>query len=253
MGNSTYEEAKRYQQEGWTVIPIILKSKFPKVKWKKYQYEKPTDEELEIWFANDSSSIAICTGKCSNLCVLDIDPAHGGLTSAERLGLLPKNATVVTGSGGYHYYYRNSYNLRNFAGRWDGIDFRGEGGYVLAPPSLHPRTQMPYVWQGAPQDELPDFLLEERQVVSTGGLNGFYSSTAGKLNPRESGLHPAPVGQRNQSAARLAGGMVARGVQPDRIMAVLELWNSSNDVPMAVSELRSVLQSIIETHKRNHA
>ena len=71
-----------------------------------------------------------------------------------RFGALPATVTAVTGTGGHHLYFR----LPNFAGApvikntasalAAGIDTRGEGGYVVAPPSIHPNGN-PYGW-GAP-------------------------------------------------------------------------------------------------------
>jgi len=90
------------------------------------------------------------TGKKSGVVVLDVDVDDGGLeslTKLERAGdPAPKTARARTGGGGIHIYFRNpkGTEIRNSAGLLGpGLDVRGEGGYVVVPPS---RTQDPYEW-----------------------------------------------------------------------------------------------------------
>lgn len=93
--------------------------------------------------------VAIRTGAASGLVVIDVDPRHGGDESLLGLisaGLLPPTARVVTGANGQHLYYRHPGQhipSRPLPG-WPGIDIKGDGGYVVAPPSVHPRTGRPY-------------------------------------------------------------------------------------------------------------
>jgi hypothetical protein len=83
------------------------------------------------------------TGAASGLVVVDVDPAHGGDAALERLiaqhGSLPQTLTVLTGSGGRHFYFSHpGRTVRNSAGTMGaGLDIRGDGGYVVAPPSRH--------------------------------------------------------------------------------------------------------------------
>lgn len=100
-----------------------------------------------------SGLLAIRTGVASGLVVIDVDPAHGGTASLTRLtadGLTPPTRFVRTGSGGLHLYYRHPgarTAILNSAGRvGPGIDVRGDGGYVVAPPSIHPIMRRPYAW-----------------------------------------------------------------------------------------------------------
>lgn len=100
-----------------------------------------------------SGMLAIRTGAASGLVVVDVDPDHGGRDSIAHLvarGLVPPTRFVATGSGGLHLYYRHPgqhAKVPNSAGKLGpGIDIRGDGGYVVAPPSIHPDTRNPYVW-----------------------------------------------------------------------------------------------------------
>jgi hypothetical protein len=90
--------------------------------------------------------LAIRTGTASGLLVVDIDPRNGGQLDRD---LMTPTAAVATGGGGWHLYYRHPGGATPPAlpGR-DGVDLKGDGGYVTAPPSVHPDTGRPYRWAG---------------------------------------------------------------------------------------------------------
>jgi hypothetical protein len=94
----------------------------------------------ERWYCAPDANIGIaCSAEC---CALDVDPRHGGdvaLAELERLhGPLPVTWTAKTGGGGWHYYFRPPHEVRNsIAQLGAGLDVRGNGGYVVAPPSRH--------------------------------------------------------------------------------------------------------------------
>lgn len=102
-------------------------------------------EQLAAWWSKwPRANIGLATGE---LVVFDLDGAEA--IEAFRDLFRDHDARddafttiVTTGSGGLHFYYRlseGSEPVRNSASRiGPGIDVRGEGGYVLAPPSLHP-------------------------------------------------------------------------------------------------------------------
>ena len=76
--------------------------------------------------------------------MVDIDPRDGGQLDRD---LMAPTATVATGGGGWHLYYRHpgGPTLPALPGA-AGIDIKGDGGYVAAPPSVHPGTGKPYRW-----------------------------------------------------------------------------------------------------------
>lgn len=98
---------------------------------------------VEGWFTKTRFNIAIATGAPSGVIVLDIDPRHGGdetLANLEREhGNLPATWRFLTGGGGEHVLFRQpGRSVANSAGALGpGIDVRGDGGYIVAPPSLH--------------------------------------------------------------------------------------------------------------------
>ena len=100
-------------------------------------------EQINSWWSNfPAANVGLVTGKASGLVVLDIDLKSGGLNSLRKLqedcGQFPQTSCVRTGGGGLHYYFKApEFPLKNRTNLLPGIDFRGDGGYVVAPPSLH--------------------------------------------------------------------------------------------------------------------
>jgi hypothetical protein len=138
------EAAKRYLARGWPVLPLRARDKRPLIRWEDLQKERPAEGDIAEWFrCLPDANIGVVTGEISNLIVLDINPKHGGDASLERLqqrfGSLSATVEAVTGGGGRHLYFAHPGGLtRNRAGLVQGIDLRGDGGYVVAPPSIHP-------------------------------------------------------------------------------------------------------------------
>jgi hypothetical protein len=102
------------------------------------------------WGRWPDANVGIPSGYRSGLLVLDIDSDAGGpgsLVLLERLyGPLPRTAKARTGGGGVHVFFRYpaGETVRNSAGKLgSGLDIRGEGGYVVVPPSC---TQSAYEW-----------------------------------------------------------------------------------------------------------
>jgi len=131
------EELKFYRDLGFSIIPCKKGTKIPLVKWKEYQKRKPKEEEIEEWFKDKENNIAIITGEVSgNLVVIDFDDSE----VAKRFFKTPEfqnTLCTITGKG-FHFYFRSSEPIRCFNVPELGINVKGEGGYVLAPLSLHP-------------------------------------------------------------------------------------------------------------------
>ncbi|WP_341720477.1 bifunctional DNA primase/polymerase [Micromonospora sp. FIMYZ51] len=136
-----------------------------------YAASTDPDRVAAIVAAVPSGQLALRTGAASGTVVVDIDPAHGGRTTMTDLidrGLLPPTAYVVTGSGGWHLYYRHPGHRvpcsqgKPGQGLGPGVDVKADGGYVVLPPSVHPRTGRPYQWatgRDTEVGEMPPALL----------------------------------------------------------------------------------------------
>ena len=193
--NLLREAALGYAHRGWRVFPLhgivngtctcgrkdcSSAGKHPLVR--RGLYEATTDpKQIQSWWRRwRSANIGIATGAVSGIVVIDVDlpPA---LQSLDRLvNKLPTTLTGLTGGGGAHLIYRCSdETLGNSAGRLPGlendlrgIDLRGNGGYVVAPPSVH-RSGGSYQWLDAnrPVAEAPVWLKQpERSHVELGDV-----------------------------------------------------------------------------------
>ena len=135
--------AREYLALGWSVIPMLARGKRPAIGWLEFQRRRPTAAELKAWFdIKGQPNIGIVTGAVSGLVVIDIDIAHGGQQSLERLearnGALPQTVEALTGGGGRHLYFAHpGAMVPTRVGIADGIDVRADGGCVVAPPSEH--------------------------------------------------------------------------------------------------------------------
>ncbi len=114
-------------------------------------------EKIERWFSVwPASNIGIATGAISGIVVVDIDPRNGAMDTVAKLAdevrTFARTAQVLTQAGGWHLYYKHPGQRvkceENALG--PGIDIKGDGGYVVAPPSRG--AGGPYVWQVAVSD-----------------------------------------------------------------------------------------------------
>lgn len=152
--------------------------------------------------------------------------SHGGDTSLERLEhrFRPLSATVeaVTGGGGRHLYFAHPGGLtRNRAGLGQGIDLRGDGGYIVAPPSIHPSGR-PYEWvPGHGPDDITLAPLPRWLIVPIRGLR------IGRVlsNWRRLVREGVDEGQRNSTIASLTGHLLWHGVDADVTLELLLAWN----------------------------
>ncbi len=131
-------------------------------------YDATTDAAtIARWFQRwPSANLGVRTGARpdgAGLVVLDVDPAHGGEAALAELvgrhGALPVTLEVATGGGGRHLYFAHPGRaVANSAGRLGaGLDVRGDGGFVVVPPSRHPSGAR-YRWRPAPVADLPGWL-----------------------------------------------------------------------------------------------
>jgi len=120
------------------------------------------------WMRWPTANVGGAMGREMQLVALDFDPRHGGDLSLNDLlevhedGWL-QTLTFKTGSGGFHFIfqYPASQVLRNSAGEvGPGVDTRGEGGYIVLPPSIHASGNLYEMHKVVPVIPAPAWLLE---------------------------------------------------------------------------------------------
>ena len=163
--NEMLEAAIYYANLGFRVLPVRPRNKIPLISgWP----EKATTDAATItkwWTATPNANIGIATGKNSNLFVLDIDGPKGAESMTGRP--VPDGAGIARTGRGWHVYTAFPSALDGFStsksGVLPGIDVRGSGGFVVAPPSIH-ETGVEYEWIDPPPCALPappDWLVRE--------------------------------------------------------------------------------------------
>ena len=211
-------------------------------------HDATTDEgTIRAWFARwPDANLAVVTGALSGFDVLDVDPRHGGDDSLDELERshpgLPPTVESLTGGGGRHILFSHHAGVRNkaggFSGFGSGLDVRGEGGYILVPPSGHVSGDR-YQWELSSQPgdvslaDWPRWLLE--LLVSK---NGNPAPAAPTLDGR------ICEGSRNASLTSLAGTMRRRGMGEESILAALLQENERCQPPLNASEVTRIAASV---------
>jgi len=233
---TTLDWAKYYRSKGFSVIPLRPSSKKPAINsWTAYQHRHATDEELIAWFGNGSkNNIGIVTGAISGIVVLDFD-SREAIRFADRHRI--KRTPYVKTPRGYHLYLRHKNGVRNSQLEQE-IDIKGEGGYVVAPPSISAEGEE-YVWfdglDETPLAELPKILLS-KACHEEKALKDLYRGVN--------------EGERNDSLAKIIGSLVSDGLSQSECLEFAHKWNSSNNPPLTDKEVEKTVQSIFYRHQR---
>ena len=266
MGNSgktILESALAYLSHGLSVIPT-RKDKKPSLSWKPYQDAPPAIETVREWWTKyPAAGIGIITGRVSGgLWVLDCD-SDAALEWFKHNA--PDTPRMCKTRRGMHAYYRTPPGavIRNSSSVVaPGVDVRGEGGYVIAPPSPH--ADGCYEWlQAGPWGDIPLWeppitnipLLEQKHLN-----DGTHAAepTGGNLNLDLAGvrplsnLNPVDDGERNAKLASVVGKFITEGYSLESIRLWLDGWNLQNNPPLESKVLDTTLKSIVQTHIRNH-
>lgn len=140
---SLVSAAKRYKTLGFSLIPLNgarfpRRAKQPAIRWARYQHTPPTDEDLHNWFVEQQyAGLGAVCGRVSRLAVLDFDDSQEASEFRRLMPELAQTYTVRSGTRGLpHFYYRLSEGQLISTQSFGKVDLRGEGSYVVAPPTV---------------------------------------------------------------------------------------------------------------------
>lgn len=231
------EAAAEYAARGWSVLPChhvvgggcscqapdcASPGKHPRISRGLHAASADASAVERWWRRWPQANVGVRTGAESGLVVVDVDTVHGGGRSIrglmDRYGDLRTVPRVRTGSGGWHLLFAHpGERVPNSAGRLGtGIDVRGDGGYVIAPPSGHASGRS-YRWE-VPVDELPPLPEWLRELMTAShepataprpsSLTGDVSDISGWVRAAVDGearaVRGAAQGVRNQTLNRSA-------------------------------------------------
>ena len=214
------------------------------------------------WSWKPHANIGIRTGKESGFFVLDVDTDEGkeGAESLaaleEQYGELPQTRMVITGGGGFHYYFRMpaGVDVRNSTSAiGKDLDIRGDGGYVLAPPSNH-KSGRNYEVEAAtyelPIAEAPQWLIEKirsgARAVNTPGP----SRTAG--HSLQDLLKGVERGNRNDAVTRATGKLLALGYTRQTVEEKILSMADVCSPPLGHDEALRTVESVYKGHSERH-
>ena len=201
------------------------------------------------WERWPDANVGVLTGAASGLVALDIDPRNGGDETLRRLerahGPLPPTWRFLTGGGGQHVLFRHpGGSVRNSAGRvGPGVDVKADGGYIVAPPSLHASGRWYEFSAKFHPDRLkladmPDWLLKavDRPVTRSATPVEGWRQLVGQ---------GVTQGERNDAIARFTGHLLRIGVDPHVTMEKMLVWNRSRcRPPLPDTEVEATVRSI---------
>ena len=248
---------------GWNVMPLI--GKRPIAEWGALQRHQADREKLEQHFADrpDYNTAVIC-GEVSGVSVIDIDVGTG-LDQEALLRFYRKFPTPIcvrTGGGGWHFYYRYAKVKNSVKVKYPGLnmDVRSQGGYVVAPPSVHPDNKRTYYYSD-PEDPTKEF---DAEMIATlrENLPDFPEEVAiqcradAMKTPDDwrAKVYATNEGSRNANAASVAGKLM--GALPTRdwypfVWPLLQAWNKEYvQPPLTEPELKHVFDSISKSALR---
>ena len=240
------EWALHYAEMGLAVFPLVCRDKVPAVVGgcKVATTERTTIERW--WDKNPQYNIGIATGnKSSGLVVIDLDvDKNKGIDGYDVLrdwqnkhGKLPETWQSITGRCRYNYIYKDAIVHSNRVGLYEGVDIRGEGGYIVAPPSVHPNGNI-YEWEQGPEEYeiaqvdniVNDFLKGEKQR----------RDSEHKTNFKVPEL--IPEGKRVDTIVRLIASLRTKGLDDDAIKAAVRVENEKRcNPPLKEKELEKAV------------
>jgi hypothetical protein len=231
--------AKQYIRNGFVVMPIIntlvdgKTQKKPIIKeWQKLTLQD-TERILRGFMQPGVNGIGLLTGAVNGVFVLDVDP--GADMSGKSIEPTP---TVKTGRG-LHYYFKYETGLGNSVNGETNFDTRGDGGFVVVPPSWHHLGEYEWLVE-LEQDLLAPIPAWVREMVGT-------SKTSFKRYTFGTG-----EGGRNQSAAKILGHVLYHlheDLWEDFAWHGIRKWNKRNAPPLDEEELYKVFISIATREK----
>ncbi len=268
---ATLTAALEYAARGWHVFPCRPASKTPATEHGFHDATTDPDQLHRWWSHNPDLNLAIATGP-SQLVIVDVDEDADGHHTLDTLeaehGPLPATLTSLTADGQHRCYRAPAdVEVRNTAGRLGpGIDTRGAGGYIVAPPSIHP-TGVRYEWLDPDVDvaDLPGWIVDQvarprghdqvprtiAPLPSTRGGTTAYARAA--LDREAAAVGAAPEGTRNDTLNRAAYnlGQLIAGGQLDEPDVIATLTHAAQTCGLPAREISQTIRSGL-TDGRQH-
>lgn len=247
------DSALEYLKKGLSVIPCKADKK-PFIKWEEFQKRRPTADQVRAWWLqHPNAMIGIVTGSISGVVVIDIDLPQGHEEIQKYLPDSLLMPTAQTPRGGQHLYFQcPSRAPGNNSRIVPGCDFRGEGGYVIAPPSAN-GTGKAYTWMpglslaNVPPPVLPESYLNKiNNSLYKGGEVSSPKADFNRLHLTSSDFKMFEEGTRDNDLFHTANCLVKGGMPEKEIFQVLKILADSCSPPFPEKEIHIKIESAIK-------
>jgi hypothetical protein len=244
------DHALALADRGLFVFPCQPSSKTPATAHGHLDSTRDFDIIGEWWRQNPDYNIAVATGRRSGFFAPDIDgpDAEAALRKLEtEHGALPPTIEAITARG-RHIYLKATVPIGNSVGKLaPGIDVRGDGGYVLVPPSVHPSGRR-YCWSVDSADGLadPPQWLIDKIVADKSTPNGRHPRVPA-VEWRRLAREGAAEGARNDTLTKLCGHLLSLPyIDAGLVLELLLSWNQTRcRPPLSDAEVATVFDSIL--------
>jgi hypothetical protein len=231
--------ALKLASAGLAVFPCRVRDKRPATENGLKDATVSRDQITAWWTEQPDCNVAIATGAISKIFVVDVD---GPDAERQLLRLeLPATVEAITARGKHLYFRYPDTPVRNTAGKIaPGVDTRGDGGYVLAPPSIHPSGAL-YRWAGARiVAAAPDQLIAK-----------ISERTNGKATPaaewQQLFTSDIPKGQRDCTLTRMTGKLLRHCVNAADVLGIMQSINVARcKPPLPPEDIERIVESIAE-------
>ena len=241
---------------GLSVIPCRLDKK-AYFSWKEFQQRRATPDEISSWWQTwPDAMVGIVTGQISDLLVVDCDTQQG-FDAIQQL--LPDSLEIpiaLTPRGGWHLYFRypEGGNLTVGAGVMPGVDFRGQGGYVIVPPSIN-GTGRGYFWEeGLAIDEVPPPVMPstllsfiKTKIIAYKREDGADHSD---LTTPSKTLQFLTEGRRDDDLFHAAHCLVKGGCETPTIHQIIDILARNATPPFPGNEIKAKIDSALKRAER---
>jgi hypothetical protein len=257
MNNTTRSQlcnaAIAYATRGFAVFPCAPCGKVPATPHGCRDATKDIAQIAGWWRQNPSYNVAVATGPISKVFVLDVD-GHDAEASLRKLegqyGALPETVESITPRGRHIFFRCENGAIRNSAGAIaPGLDIRGDGGYVVLPPSIHPSGR-PYVWSVDSGDHFAEAPAWLSNLIS-GKANGICQRQSKSPEHWHRILrNTVRNGARNTTLTSICGKLLRTGVTELALLFdVMCCVNLARcEVPLSESEVHTLVASVARTH-----
>lgn len=250
MTYSTKPSALELSRMGFRVFPLKQHGKEPATKHGFKDYIDDPEVVEDGWPDNDYYNIGVVTGE--GLLTIDVDrddddgyDGHETVLAWEREhGELPETASFITGRGGYQLIYHVNREIRIDANEKLHVDVRCDGGYFMAPGSVHPNGNI-VEWENHPED-VPIADADDNVYA----FIDFITDGTKRKHKRFKMPKKIKAGGRNNTLTKYGCSLQGKGIDDDVIAASIIGANISRcEPPLDEDEVDGIIESVLNYHK----